>query len=462
MSRELLLSPLHELASLLERREISSEELVRAEIERTEALEPELNSYITFLPERALDVARRRDRDRARGDVSSPLHGIPISLKDVFETAAIPTTAGAGFLRDHEPDTDAEVTRRLDEAGCVLMGKANLNKFAGGESGENPDFGDMRNPWNRSYSPSGSSGGSAAQVAAGLVALSVGSDNGGSVRNPASVCNVVGLKPTHGRISTEGMFPRAYTIDHAGTLTRTVTDAAMALRVLAGHRPGDATTVRRDVPDYPSELDLSVTGVKIGVDRTLLRVAEPAVTQTFEDVLAKLEELGFAVVDVDLPSPEEMSDAMYLIFLCEWGAAHEPWMRERPEEYGGGARGALLISAVDYLKAQRERRTFQVRFGKAMESVDLLASPTYPIVRRSHRGLPAVAGQRLDSMEVLRFTMPYDLLGLPAVSIPAGFHEHDAPIGFQLAGRAFDEALVLRAAYAYEQATEWHRRHPDI
>jgi aspartyl-tRNA(Asn)/glutamyl-tRNA(Gln) amidotransferase subunit A len=320
----------------------------------------------------------------------------------------------------------------------------------------------MNNPWNLDYSPSGSSGGSAAQVASGLAALSLGSDNGGSVRNPASVCNVVGLKPTHGRISTEGMFPRAYTIDHAGTLTRTVQDAAIALTVLAGHRPGDTTTARHDVADYVAELAAPVTGLKVGVDQTLLRVAEPAVTRTFERALATLAELGMDVVDVTLPSPEEMSEVMYLIFLCEWGAAHEPWMRERPEEYGGGARGALLISATDYLKAQRQRRVFQIRAAEALRTVDLLASPTYPIVRRSHRGLPMVSGRQLDTMDVLRFTMPYDLLGLPAISVPAGFDGDDAPIGFQLAGHAFDEARLLRAAHAYEQATEWHRMHPDI
>lgn len=462
MSRELLLSPLHQLSSLLEAREISSEELVRAAIERTEAIEPELNSYITFVPERALARARERDRERARGDVKSPLHGIPISLKDVFETAGIPTTAGARFLSNNVPTEDAEVTRRLDEAGTVLMGKANLNKFAGGESGANPDFGNMNNPWNLDYSPSGSSGGSACQVATGLAALSLGSDNGGSVRNPASVCSVVGLKPTHGRISTEGMFPRAYTIDHAGTLTRTVKDAAMALSVLAGHRTGDTTTARHDVPDYVAGLNDSVAGVKVGVDRNLLRLTEPAVASTFERAIATLSQLSMEIVDISLPSPEEMSEVMYLIFLCEWGAAHEPWMRERPEEYGGGARGALLISAADYLRAQRERRVLQVRAAEAMKSVDLLATPTYPIVRRSHRGLPMVAGRQIDSMEVLRFTMPYDLLGLPAVSVPAGFDGVDAPIGFQLAGRAFDEALMLRAAQAYERATEWHSMHPDI
>ncbi len=289
---ELLVAPLHELSALLDKGEITSEELVRATIERTEALEPELNSYITFLPERALEASRRSDEQRRRGESKSLLHGIPISLKDVFDTAEIATTAGARFLKNHEPTTDAEVTRRLDEAGTILMGKANLNKFAGGESGENPDFGNMRNPWNRNYSPSGSSGGSAAQVATGLAALSVGSDNGGSVRNPASVCNVVGLKPTHGRISTEGMFPRAYSIDHAGPITRTVKDAAIVMRVLAGHRDGDTTTSRRGVPDYEAELDGSVRGTKLGIDRELARVAEPAVTRIFERALRKLEEIG--------------------------------------------------------------------------------------------------------------------------------------------------------------------------
>lgn len=462
MSRELLYSPLHELSSLLARREISSEELVRAAIERTEALEPQLNSYITFLPERALELARGRDRERARGNADTPLHGIPVSLKDVFETAGIPTTAGARFLKNNIPAADAEVMRRLDEAGAVLMGKANLNKFAGGESGANPDFGNMNNPWNLDFSPSGSSGGSAAQVASGLAALSLGSDNGGSVRNPASVCNIVGLKPTHGRISTEGMFPRAYTIDHAGTLTRTVRDAAIALTVLAGHRPGDTTTARKDVSDYLAGLAAPVTGLRVGVDPALVRVAEPAVARAFTQALETLAELGMDVIDVNLPSPEEMSEVMYLIFLCEWAAAHEPWMRERPEEYGGGARGALLISATDYLKAQRQRRVFQLRAATALKTVDLLASPTYPIVRRSHRGLPSVSGRQLDTMDVLRFTMPYDLLGLPAISVPAGFDGDDAPIGFQLAGHAFDEARLLRAAHAYEQATDWHARHPDI
>jgi aspartyl-tRNA(Asn)/glutamyl-tRNA(Gln) amidotransferase subunit A len=449
VSRELLLRPLRELSGLLERREISSEELVRATIARTEAIEKGLNSYITFLPEKALDQARACDREKALGNAKGPLHGVPISLKDVFDTAGIPSTAGARFLADRRPSADAEVTRRLAQAGSVLMGKSNLNKFAGGESGENPDYGDMRNPWNRSFSPSGSSGGSAAQVATGMAALSMGSDNGGSVRNPACVCGIVGLKPTHGLVSTEGMFPRAYSVDHAGTLTRTVEDAALVLGVLADG-------------DYTSGLSGPTKGLKVGLDRNLVRVGEAEVLSIFAGVVKKLAEIGFEIVEVELPRPEEMMPAMYTIFFCEWGVAHEPWMRSNPEEYDGGARAALLIPAADYLKAQQQRRLFQKRYAEALAKVDLLVTPTYPIVRREHRRLPVVEGRRFTLDDALRYTMPYDLMGLPAVSLTGGFASPDAPVGFQLAGAAFQEAKVLKAAHAYERATEWHERHPAI
>ncbi len=449
MSRELLLRPLRELSRLLERREISAEELARAAIERTEAIEKDLNSYITFLPERALEEARARDRERAQGEAKGPLHGIPVSLKDVFDTAGIASTAGARFLEGRIPRTDAEVTRRLSRAGAVLMGKSNLNKFAGGESGENPDYGDMKNPWNLNFSPSGSSGGSAAQVAAGMAALSMGSDNGGSVRNPACVCGAVGLKPTHGLVSTDGMFPRAYSVDHAGTLTRTAEDAAVALEALTDG-------------DYTSALSRPVKGLKLGIARNVFRLGEPEVLRVFDSVVKKLSELGCEIVDVEVPTPEEMMPAMYTIFFCEWGVAHEPWMRSHPEEYDGGARAALLISAADYLKAQQQRRLFQNRYAQALAKVDLLVSPTYPIVRREHRRFPVVEGRRLTLDDALRYTMPYDLMGLPAISLTGGFAESDAPVGFQLASAAFQEAKVLQAAHAYQSATDWHERHPSI
>jgi aspartyl-tRNA(Asn)/glutamyl-tRNA(Gln) amidotransferase subunit A len=461
VSADLVFAPISELAPKLRSREISAEELVVAAIERTEELEPRLNSYITFLPERALAEAKRADAQIAQGEYRGPLHGVPVSLKDLFDTAGIPTSAGAGFLEGHVPQTDSVVTVRLREAGAILLGKANMNKFAGGESGDNPDFGRMKNPWNLNFSPGGSSGGSGAQVAAGLVALSVGSDNGGSVRNPAALCGVVGLKPTHGRISMEGMFPRAYTLDHPGLLTRTVEDCALSLQILAGHRRGDTTTARKPVPDYRRELKGGVAGLRLGVDRRFASVGQAWVLGAMENTLKELEALGASVREVRLPPYEEMRAVAYTLFFPEWGAAHERWLRERPEEYGGGgARAALLIPAVDYIKASRKRRSLQLDFARAIRDVDLLVSPTYPLDRRPFGGYPSVAGRRITFDDALRYTLPFDLFGLPAISIPCGFSEEGFPIGVQLVARAFDEATVLRAAHAYQQATEWHLRHP--
>lgn len=463
MIDDLVFSPLMELARKLETREISSVELVRATIARTERLEPSLNSYITFLGDQALARASRADEEIARGDYRGPLHGIPVSVKDLFDTAGIPTTAGAKFLKDRIPDTDAEVVRRLHQAGAVLMGKSNLNKFAGGESGDNPDFGKIRNPWNRDYSPGGSSGGSGAQVAAGLAALSVGSDNGGSVRIPAALCGVVGLKPTHGRVSMEGMFPRAYTLDHAGPLTRTVEDCAVALSILAGHRRGDTTTARRPVPEYRGELGTPITGLVVGVDADYASVGQPWVLEAFQEAVRELTRLGASVREVRIPAYEEMSRVMTSLFFPEWGAAHEPWLRDHPEEYGNpGARAALLIPAVDYINASRMRREIQLAFARATKEVDLFASPAYPLDRRPFGDYPEVQGKAFTFDDALRYTAPFDLLGLPAISVPCGFSTEGSPIGLQLVGKAFDEAGVLRAAHAYEQATEWHLRHPPI
>jgi aspartyl-tRNA(Asn)/glutamyl-tRNA(Gln) amidotransferase subunit A len=386
-----------------------------------------------------------------------------MSLKDLFDTAGIPTSAGARFLKDHTPERDAEVTARLVRSGAVLMGKANMNKFAAGESGDNPDFGRMGNPWNPGFSPGGSSGGSGAQVAAGLAVFSVGSDNGGSIRIPASLCGVVGLKPTHGRISMEGMFPRAYTLDHPGPITRSVRDCAMVLQVLAGHRRGDSTTLPRPVPDYQHSLRIPLRGLRIGVDRDFASLGQPPVLDAFTSALSTLEELGASVEEVRIPPIEGMSALMYTLFFPEWAAAHEPWLREHPEEYGfGGARAALLIPAVDYIKASRRRRQLQVDFARAIKNVDLLASPTYPFYQRPFGNYPPIRGRRPTSDDALRYTMAFDLLGLPAISIPCGFSANGFPVGLQLVGRAFDEAVLLRAAHAYEESTDWHRRRPSI
>jgi aspartyl-tRNA(Asn)/glutamyl-tRNA(Gln) amidotransferase subunit A len=464
VSAALVWSTIAELGPRLERRELSSEELTRAAIARTEALEPKLNSYVRFLPEQALAQARQADAAIARKEYRGPLHGVPISLKDLFDVEGIPTSGGARFLRDSAPRPDAAVTRRLKQAGAVLLGKSNLNKFAGGESGDNPDFGKMRNPWSLEHSPGGSSGGSAAQVAAGLAWLSVGTDNGGSVRIPAALCGIVGLKPTHGLISMEGMFPRAYTFDHPGPLTRSVEDCALALQVLAGHDRGDSTTRARPIPDYRGALAASVKGLRIGVDREFMRLGQPQVRGAVDAALKVLVGLGARLVEVTIPKAEEMNALFGPLFIPEWGAAHEPWLKSHPEEYPEewAPRAALLIPAVEYIKAARQRRLVQVAYARATRDVDVLASPTYPIDRRPFAEYPLVDGKKITIDDAFRYTMPFDLLGLPAVSVPCGFSDEGFPIGLQLAGKAFDEATVLRAAHAYERATEWHKRRPPI
>lgn len=462
MSEELAWLSIAELGRKLKAREVSSVDVVKAAIERTEKLERRLNTYITFLPERALEQARVLDGELKTGAPRGPLHGVPLTLKDLFETEGVATTAGALSLKGNVARADSAVARRLKKAGAVLLGKSNMNKFAEGESGDNPDYGKIRNPWNPELSPGGSSGGSAAQVAAGMAALSVGSDNGGSIRNPAALCGVVGLKPTHGRVSMEGMFPRVYTFDHAGPLTRTVEDGALALQVLAGHDRGDTTTARKPVPNYREKLSAPLKGLRIGVDRRFTSLGETPVLAAFETALKTLGTLGAVMEEIVMPSAEEMSAVLYTIFYVEWAAVHEPWLRERPQDYGLGSRAALVIPAVDYLKAARKRRSLQIDYARATRGVDLVVTPTYPLERRSFSGFPRVQGKRFTADDALRYTLPFDLLGLPAVSVPCGFSDAGLPLGLQIAGKAFDEATVLRAAFAYEQSTEWHRRRPPI
>jgi aspartyl-tRNA(Asn)/glutamyl-tRNA(Gln) amidotransferase subunit A len=262
----------------------------------------------------------------------------------------------------------------------------------------------------------------------------------------------------------EGMFPRAYTFDHPGPLTRTVEDCAIALQVLAGHDRGDSTTAARAVPDYRRALAEPVKGLRVGVDRQFVSIAQPAVRSAFEGALARLGELGMSVREVRLPAAEEMNGLFGPLFFPEWGAAHEPWLRSHPEEYPTewAARAALLMPAVEYIKASRKRRLVQRAYAEAARDVDVVASPTYPLDRRPFGDYPAVDGRKITFNDALRYTMPFDLLGLPAVSVPCGFSPDGFPMGLQLAGRAFDEATVLRAAHAYEQSTDWRRRHPRL
>ena len=460
-----------ELAGDLRARRVASVDVVRQALDRARGLESALNSFITLIPDAALEEARQMDAEIARGQYRGPLHGIPISIKDHIDTAGIRTTAGAKSRVANVPAADAAVVRRLKRAGAVIIGKANMNKFADGESGDNPDFGKIRNPWNRDYSPGGSSSGSGAQVAAGIVPLSVGTDNGGSVRIPAALCGVVGLKPTHGRISLEGIFPRLYTLDHPGPLTRTVEDCAIALQVLAGHDAGDTTTARRPVPDYGAGLRTGIKGMVIGVDRGYVTVGQPDVLAAFDVALDALRSLGASVVDVTLPPFDQLLAVGNTIASCEYSVAAAQLFHEHPSDFDAAVppaassadiKAGALIPAVDYIRATQQRRVLQSAYARATHDTAVGVAPTYPLAGRPFGPYPRVQNREFTANDAIRYTFSFDLLGLPAISVPCGFSHDGFPVGLQFIGRAFDESTVLRAAHAYEQATTWHTRHPTV
>jgi aspartyl-tRNA(Asn)/glutamyl-tRNA(Gln) amidotransferase subunit A len=400
-----------------------------------------------------------------RGEDRGLLHGIPIRLKDHIATAGIRTTAGAKFMASNVPQNDAGVTRRLKQAGAILMGKANMNKFASGESGDNPDFGRIKTPWNFEYSAGGSSGGSGAMVSAGLVPLSVGSDNGGSIRIPAAVCGIVGLKPTFGRVSVDGIFARAYSCDYAGPLTRSVEDAAIALQVLAGHDPADDTTFAKPVPDYVKALSQPASPLRIGFDRQFSGFGDPAVLDCVAKALKTFEQLGAAIREVSIPPAEEMVAVLYGLGPELAVAIGDVWRRhpnELSQEDVVFQIAAEMVPAVDYIRTNQQRRLIQKRYAAATREVDVFACPSYTFERRPFGPLPSVGGRATTFDDAIRYTAPFDVLGLPAISIPCGFSDGGFPIGLQLVGRSFDEATVLRAAYLYERHTEWHTRRPPL
>jgi aspartyl-tRNA(Asn)/glutamyl-tRNA(Gln) amidotransferase subunit A len=356
-------------------------------------------------------------------------------------------------------------------AGTVLIGKANMNKFADGESGDNPDFGKIRNPWNPQFSPGGSSAGSGAQVAAGLVPLSIGTDNGGSIRIPAALCGVVGIKPTHRRVSIEGIFPRLYSLDHAGPLVRTTEDCAMALQALAGHDPGDGTTARKAVPDFSKDLGGGIKGMSIGVDRAFSAIGESDVLAAFQAAVEALRSLGASIADVSFGGYSDCGAVGDTVAACEYSVAAAGLLLDHPDDFvhavppasnAADIKAGTVIPAVDYIRAAQKRRVLQTDYSRSMQAVSVMVTPTYPLAPRPWGEYPTVNGRQYTADDATHYTFPFDVLGVPAISVPCGVSKAGSPIGLQIVGRPFDEATVLRVAYAYEQATEWHTRHPSL
>ncbi len=448
------------LATIAERialRQVSPVEVTAAALDRLARYEPELNAFITTVPDAALAAARDAEAEIARGRYRGPLHGVPISLKDLFLTRGIRTTAGSRILADHVPEQDATVVRRLAAAGAILIGKTNMLEFAYGEVA--PDFGPSRNPWHTDYGTSGSSSGSAAAVAADLGYATLGSDTGGSIRLPAAYCGIVGLKPTYGLVSRSGALPLSWSLDHVGPMARTVRDCALMLEAIAGHDPGDPTSSARPVPRYGALLEQPTPSCVIGiVEPAEDDQVEPAVRAAVDATAERAGQLGFTCKRVTLPHPTLAPRALLGILYAEASAYHAPWLRDRAEEYAPNTRIRLelgtLLPAPLYVRAQQARRVVMQAYRALFAQVDILLLPVGPSA--SYR-LDAAAveptaegGDRMGAL--IRFSGPFNLIGYPAVSVPSGLTADGLPLGVQLAGRPFEEGLLLQVAHAVEQA----------
>lgn len=455
-------------ARALRAREFSPLELTDAYLRRIEALNPTINAYITVTAERARDDARRATEELAVGEVRGPLHGIPIAHKDLYETAGIRTTGGSKIHAGHVPAVDCTVVRKLREAGTILLGKLNTHEYAYGVTTNNPHYGATRNPWDLERIPAGSSGGSGAAVAAGLASAATGSDTGGSIRMPASLCGVVGLKPTFGRVSKAGVMPLSFRFDHAGPLTRTVEDAALMLNAMAGYDPLDATTVRTPMTDATADLGLGVQGLRIGVPRAyFFDQLEDDIAEAIEAAIGQLQQLGAQVRDVEIPGIAEGLGGTFTCVLAEAQEIHAQSLRHRPQDFGADVLEILSSytpGVGELLAGLRACDALEASMRATLETIDVLLTPTTPItaarIGQELVRYGAVEESVLGAM--IRCTAPFNTTHLPALSLPCGFNRSGMPIGLQLAGRPFDEATVLRVGHAYEQTTDWHLRIPVL
>jgi aspartyl-tRNA(Asn)/glutamyl-tRNA(Gln) amidotransferase subunit A len=451
------------LAPLLRTRQLSPVELTRFVIERISRLQPMLNAFISVTADLALNRAKRAEKEILRGEYRGPLHGIPVSLKDLFYTEGIRTTAGSKILRRFVPGENASVVERLLEAGAVLTGKTNLHEFAFGATNVNPHYGSVLNPWDLSRISGGSSGGSAVSVVAALSLASLGTDTGGSIRIPSAACGCVGLKPTYGLVAQDGVIPLATSLDHVGPLCRCVEDAAIMLEVLTGA----GSRSRRSPNPSARHLSSGVNGMRIGVPKQyFFERLQLDVRRGVLAAISCLEQLGAYVSPVDLKGMGETAELAAEITAGEALAYHWNWLQKRPSDYGSDLRGRFeggrnQLSVV-YLLAQARRQAYRDRLVKAMKSVDIMALPTLPIVAPRIEEDDVLIGRGRENVRLalLRLTRPGNLSGLPAISVPCGFSAEGLPVGLQLMGHHGDEATILRAAYAYEQATSWHKHFP--
>jgi aspartyl-tRNA(Asn)/glutamyl-tRNA(Gln) amidotransferase subunit A len=449
-----------ELAPRLARRELSPVELCRALLARCERLEPKLNAFITLSPERILADAQAAERELAAGRVRGPLHGVPIAIKDLCWTRGERTTGGAKVFADFVPDEDASVVARLRAAGAIAFGKTNTPEFAYGPL-DAYHFGVTRNPWDPTRFPGGSSMGSAAALAAGLVPGALGSDTGGSIRHPAHWSGVSGLKPTYGRVPLRGVIALATPLDHVGPMARSAEDCALLLGAIAGHDPDDPTSSDVPVPDYAAELTRPVGELRVGVPRAYFWDALPAeIAHAVAEALDEFGRLGLRLEDVEIPEWPAAAEACLVIIRCQAATEYRRLLQERPTDLIPQVRQrleeGLATPAPDYIDAWRTGWRLRRALARLFERFDLLALPA----RDQVAPLMDAAGKHSDRLSPKNFSSPFNIAGVPALTVPCGVSTEGLPIGLQLAGRAWEEGMLLRVAHAFQRATDWHTRRP--
>ncbi|MEM9683914.1 MAG: amidase [Pseudomonadota bacterium] len=461
---------LTEAARAIRDGDISSEELTRACFDRIDERADGLNAFISVEREDALEAARKADADRAAGRVRGPLHGVPMAHKDMYYREGRISTCGSKIKRNYVPDVTATVLARLEDAGALYLGGLNMSEFAAGPTGHNEHYGDCRNPWNPDHITGGSSSGSGAATAARMVFGAMGSDTGGSVRLPAGLCGVVGLKPTHGRISRYGAMPRSWSNDTMGPLCRTVEDCAAMTEVIAGEDPNDPTSAAVPVGEYRAAAGREIDGLRVGVPQGFFAdgVSDEVAT-VLADVVRTLEGAGAQLVDVPVPDLKPMYRLGDIISKSEAASYHGKWIRSRPEDYGEHTRtrteAGFHIPATHYLDALRLRGRHTESFiADVFANTDVLITPVIPMPtpRIDETAFDGAAGVPQVVTMMTSMTRPMNFLGLPSLSVPGGFGSNGLPISFQVVGRPFDEETLFAVGGAYQRATEWHTMVPPL
>ncbi|MGZ4854025.1 MAG: amidase [Candidatus Angelobacter sp.] len=461
-STELPLLDLAEASRAVQKKEVSPVELTRACLARIERLNPKLNAFITVTGDAALEEARKAEAEIARGEWKGPLHGIPLAVKDLIETAGVKTTAASAVLKDDVPAADAEVIRRLKSAGAILLGKLNLHEFAYGGSGILGHFGPARNPWNTVHVTGGSSSGSAAAVAACLCYGAIGTDTAGSIRLPAACCGITGIKPTYGLVSTRGVIPLSWSLDHVGPMARTAADAALMLQAIAAYDPQDVCSQKFPPVYYPSAIEEGIAAVRLGVARNFWNGVDGEITSAVDAAVTALGKITAGVQEVELSTDTDRT-----LVRCEAYAYHQKYLPQQENGYDPETlrriRSGANVTAAQYIQAQRELLQQRRLILQLFERIDLILTPTTPILTPTFSELQAAPDQlRNKEMIMLRNTRPFNVYGLPSVSLNCGFSKSGLPIGLQITGAPGNEGTVLALAHTYQKQSDWHLQRPAL